>query len=106
MSYRNGYLRIHIRIHIASLFRAFLGVILILYLAVTAIHLSNGLGIGRAVQGAFIDARVAVSCPNKPQLVWDFVNRNYLLDYGLQLGAFYGISPEELCQHDSLDELR
>jgi hypothetical protein len=104
MNYRNGYLTI--RIPIRGPLRGLLGVLLFLYLAVTVIHLSNGIGFGRALQGVFLEARVAVSCPEKPRLLWDIVNRNNLQDFAIHLGAQLGGSYGELCEWDSLDDLK
>ena len=78
---------------------------MVAYIAVTIIHLANGISSGRALVGGFMDARVAVSCPNKPGLLWGLVNRNNLADYALHLGNQFGGNYADLCQLDSFDEL-
>ena len=75
------------------------------YIVVVVIHLSNGLDLGAALSGGFIDARVAVSCPQKPKLLWDVVNRGQLMDLGFQLWANTGGSYSDVCQVNRLSEL-
>lgn len=52
------------------------GLILLFYLAVTGIHMSNRLLIDRAIFGVNIDARVIINCPTNVQRIWEVIDRS------------------------------
>jgi|ETNmetMinimDraft_2_1059921.scaffolds.fasta_scaffold19489_1 hypothetical protein len=74
------------------------GLLIVAYLAVTIVHLSNGIGFGRSLAGGVIDARVAVTCPSNTGLLWDIVNRDALQDFGLRAVFAFGGSYSDLCE--------
>jgi len=52
------------------------GFLLLFYLAVTGIHMSNRLPIDRAIFGVNIDARVIINCPTHTGRIWEVVDRS------------------------------
>ena len=88
-----------------GLFKRLLLLLVVLYIAVTIIHLANGLAFGSALTGSFIDARIAVACPQKGKLLWNIINRNELLDFAMRASSKFGGNYADLCQLESDDEL-
>ena len=60
------------------------GFLLLVYLLLTGIHMSNGLRIERALWGGTIDARVALSCPTDTRQIWEVINRSRQDDENLK----------------------
>lgn len=95
MRYYNGHLTL--RLPIGPLLKLMLGTLAVLYVVTAAIHLSNGLSVDRALRGPFMDARVALSCPTDPGIIWEFVNRTQLEDLSLRLAELFGEDFRKLC---------
>ena len=51
------------------------GFLILVYLVVTGIHMSNGLPIHRALSGVTLDVRVALNCPTDTRQIWEVINR-------------------------------
>ena len=66
------------------------GFLVVSYLLLTGIHMSNGLRIERALSGANIDARVALSCPTNTRRIWEVINRSREGDDILKSDRRYG----------------
>lgn len=73
------------------------GLLVLFYLSVTGIHMSNGLPIHRALRGAYIDARVALSCPTNIQRIWQVVNRSQQGDDVQKSEMRHGKSYSDFC---------
>lgn len=52
------------------------GLLVLSYLLVTGIHMSNGLRIERALGGVSIDVGVALGCPTNTLRIWEVINRS------------------------------
>ena len=69
------------------------GLLVLFYLLMTAIHMSNRLPIDRALFGVNKDVRVTINCPIKIKRIWEVVDRsrksNEVLRLDGQLGNYY-----------------
>ena len=66
------------------------GFVVLFYLLLTGIHMSNGLPIERALSGVNVDARVALSCPKNTRRIWEVVNRSQQVDDSLKYDMRFG----------------
>ena len=79
-------------------------IVLVAYVVAVGIHLSNGFEVGHALGAGLRDARLAMECPDKPGRVWEWVDRNILIDQGFLI--FQSLSPDpyaEICNAEVLD---
>ena len=53
-----------------------IGVIVLFYLLVTGIHMSNRLLIDRALFGVNKDVRVIINCPTDARRIWEVIDRD------------------------------
>ena len=50
-------------------------VLLLAYIAVTFVHLTNGLSLGSSLVAGFQDARLGITCPTNLERQWEFIDR-------------------------------
>ena len=74
-----------------------IGVIVLFYLLVTGIHMSNRLLIDRALFGVNKYVRVIMNCPTDARRVWEVVDRDRESDEVLRAGGRFGEHYTEEC---------
>ena len=74
------------------------GFLILVYLSVTGIHMSNGLPIHRALGGVTMDARLALNCPTDTRQIWEVINRSRKGDDVLKDGGSWGKYYSEICR--------
>ena len=74
-----------------------IGVIVLFYLLVTGIHMSNRLLIGRALFGVNKDVRVIINCPTDARRIWEVVDRDRKSDEVLRAEGRFGEHYTEEC---------
>ena len=81
-------------------------IVVSLYVVATVIHLMNGFDFGSAMTGPFVTVNLAINCPQKGLLIWDFVNRDSLTDIAVRMAMQFtgGEALTELCEFSRLDE--
>ena len=62
---------------LGRLFKTVITIVILSYIALTVLHISNGFGFGPSLEMSLRDIRMAASCPNKPKAVGGFINRSY-----------------------------
>ena len=67
-----------------------IGVIVLFYLLVTGIHMSNRLLIDRALFGVNKDVRVIINCPTDARRIWEVIDRDRKSDEVLRAGGRFG----------------
>ncbi len=92
----------HIRRKISTAFKIVVSAALISYLVLTGIHLSNGFGILESLEMGVRDARLAITCPTKPKVLWGFIDRTRAdsVAVGLGLALDSGHLYNDLCSFD------
>tara|TARA_Y100000817_G_C16362584_1_gene326593 strand:- start:118 stop:378 length:261 start_codon:yes stop_codon:yes gene_type:complete len=73
-------------------------VALIIYGALMFIHISNGFTIFESLSMPTRDIRMAISCTDNPEHVWEFINRS-VLESALLNPFGIGVDYEALCLH-------
>ena len=73
------------------------GSLLLFYLVVTGIHMSNRLPIDRAIFGVNIDARVIINCPTHTRRIWEVIDRSRKNDDVLKSDGRFGDHYTEEC---------
>ena len=66
------------------------GFLVLFYLVVTGIHMSNRLPIDRALWGVSIDTRVALNCPTNTRRIWEVISRSRESDDNLKYDRRFG----------------
>ena len=51
------------------------GLLLVAYLALVGIHMKNNFDIGESFEMGLQDLQMAITCPDKPKVVWAYVDR-------------------------------
>ena len=74
-----------------------IGVIVLFYLLVTGIHMSNRLLIDRALFGVNKYVRVIMNCPTDALRVWEVVDRDRKMDEVLRAEGRFGEHYTEEC---------
>ncbi len=74
------------------------GFLILVYLVVTGIHMSNGLPIHRALSGVTLDVRVALNCPTDTRQIWEVINRSEEGDDILKDGGHWGVYYSKSCK--------
>ena len=74
-----------------------IGVIVLFYLLVTGIHMSNRLLIDRALFGVNKDVRVIINCPTDARRIWEVVDRDRKSDEVLRAEGRFGEHYTEEC---------
>ena len=74
-----------------------IGVIVLFYLLVTGIHMSNRLLIDRALFGVNKDVRVIINCPTDARRIWEVIDRDRKSDEVLRAGGRFGEHYTEKC---------
>lgn len=74
-----------------------IGVIVLFYLLVTRIHMSNRLLIDRALFGVNKDVRVIINCPTDARRIWEVVDRDRKSDEVLRAEGRFGEHYTEEC---------
>ena len=74
-----------------------IGVIVLFYLLVTGIHMSNRLLIDRALFGVNKDVRVIINCPTDARRIWDVVDRDRKSDEVFRAEGRFGEHYTEEC---------
>jgi len=74
-----------------------IGVIVLFYLLVTGIHMSNRLLIDRALFGVNKYVRVIINCPTDARRIWEAVDRDRKSDEVLRAGGRFGEHYTEEC---------
>jgi len=74
-----------------------IGVIVLFYLLVTGIHMSNRLLIDRALFGVNKDVRVIINCPTDARRIWEVVDRDRKSDEVLRAEGRFGEYYTEKC---------
>ena len=92
-----------LRCAVLSAIKLVAAIVVVALIGFTVVHLTNGFGFGESLGASFRDARLAITCPTKPKLLWDFVDRpaweNRLLTLGSMLaGPGKGDMYRELCK--------
>ena len=67
-----------------------IGVIVLFYLLVTGIHMSNRLLIDRALFGVNKDVRVIINCPTDARRIWEVVDSDRKSDEVLRAECRFG----------------
>ncbi len=67
--------------------------ILLVYVVLVGLHMSNGFTFSESLSMPVRDARMAATCPNEPQHVWEFIDRGPLTLglFGLAGGDVYDL---------------
>tara|TARA_B100001971_G_C17998420_1_gene435987 strand:- start:247 stop:519 length:273 start_codon:yes stop_codon:yes gene_type:complete len=73
------------------------GVILLFYLLVTGIHMSNRLPADRALFGVSKDVSVIINCPTNVRRIWEVVDRSRDSDEVLKTDGRFGDHYTEEC---------
>ena len=74
-----------------------IGVIVLFYLLVTGIHMSNRLLIDRALFGVNKDVRVIINCPTDVRRIWEVIDRDRKSDEVLRAEGRFGEHYTEEC---------
>ena len=74
-----------------------IGVIVLFYLLVTGIHMSNRLLIDRALFGVNKDVRVIINCPTDARRISKVIDRDRKCDEILRAGGRFGEHYTEEC---------
>ena len=74
-----------------------IGVIVLFYLLVTGIHMSNRLLIDRALFGVNKDVRVIINCPIDARRIWEVIDRDRKSDEVLRAEGRFGEHYTEEC---------
>ncbi len=74
-----------------------IGVIVLFYLLVTGIHMSNRLLIDRALFGVNKDVRVIINCPTDVRRIWEVIDRDRKSDEVLRAEGRFGEHYTEDC---------
>ena len=74
------------------------GFLILVYLVVTGIHMSNGLPIHRALSGVTLDVRVALNCPTDTRQIWEVINRSRKGDDILKSDGRWGTNYRQTCR--------
>ena len=74
-----------------------IGVIVLFYLLVTGIHMSNRLLIDRALFGVNKYVRVIINCPTDVRRIWEVVDRDRKSDEVLRAEGRFGEHYTEEC---------
>ena len=74
-----------------------IGVIVLFYLLVTGIHMSNRLLIDRALFGVNKYVRVIINCPTNARRIWEVVDRDRKSDEVLRAEGRFGEHYTEEC---------
>jgi len=74
-----------------------IGVIVLFYLLVTGIHMSNHLLIDRAPFGVNKDVRVIINCPTDARRIWEVVDSDRKSDEVLRAEGRFGEHYTEEC---------
>ena len=74
------------------------GFLILVYLVVTGLHMSNGLPIHRALSGVTLDVRVALNCPTDTRQIWEVINRSEEGDDILKDGGHWGVYYSKSCK--------
>jgi hypothetical protein len=74
-----------------------IGVIVLFYLLVTGIHMSNRLPIDRALFGVGKDVSLIIKCPTDARRIWEVVNRDRKSDEVLRSDGRFGEHYTEKC---------
>ncbi|MFP6635545.1 MAG: hypothetical protein VCB79_06425, partial [Dehalococcoidia bacterium] len=74
-----------------------IGVIVLFYLLVTGIHMSNRLLIDRALFGVNKDVRVIINCPTDARRIWEVIDRDRKSDEVLRAKGRFGEHYTEEC---------
>ena len=82
----------------AIILKVIFGFLVLMYLAVTGIHMSNELPIHRALWGVTMDARVVLNCPTDTRQIWEVINRSEKGDDILKDGGRWGKYYSEPCR--------
>ena len=72
--------------------------LIVLYIAVTGIHMSNELPIHRALWGVTMDARMVLNCPTDTRQIWEVINRSEEGDDILKDGGHWGVYYSKSCK--------
>ena len=67
-----------------------IGVIVLFYLLVTGIHMSNRLLIDRALFGVNKDVHVIINCPTDARRIWEVIDRHRKSDEVLRAEGRFG----------------
>jgi hypothetical protein len=74
-----------------------IGIIVLFYLLVTGIHMSNRLLIDRALFGVNKDVRVIIDCPTDARRIWEVIDRDRKSDEVLRAEGRFGEHYTEAC---------
>ena len=74
-----------------------IGVIVLFYLLVTGIHMSNRLLIDRALFGVNKYVRVIINCPTDARRIWEVIDRDRKSDEVLRAEGRFGEHYTEEC---------
>ena len=81
-----------------TILKVIFGFFILLYVALTGIHMSNELPIHRALWGVTMDVRVALDCPTDTRQIWEVINRDPKGDDVLKDGGRWGVYYSESCR--------
>ena len=71
------------------------GVAILIYIATSAFHLSNGFSLSESLGMSVEDGRMLVTCPTNPEGIWDFVKRDQVDALDVDLAQEQGIGVYE-----------
>ncbi len=74
-----------------TILKAINAFLIVLYIAVTGIHMSNKLPIHRALWGVTMDVRMVLNCPTDTRQIWEVINRSEEGDDILKDGGHWGV---------------
>jgi len=77
--------------------RVAIGVIVLFYMLVTRIHMSNRSLIDRALFGVNKDVRVIINCPTDARRIWEVIDCDRKSDEVLRAGGRFGERYTEEC---------
>jgi len=80
-----------------AILNVLVGVILLFYLLVIGIHMSNRLPIDRALFGVSKDVSVIINCPTNTRRIWEVVDRSRKSDEVLKSDVRFGEHYTEEC---------
>ena len=72
--------------------------LIVLYIAVTGIHMSNELPIHRALWGVTMDVRMVLNCPTDTRQIWEVINRSRKGDDILKSDGRWGTNYRQTCR--------
>ena len=82
----------------AIILKVIFGFLILLYVVVTGIHMSNELPIHRALWGVTMDARVVLNCPTDTRQIREVINRSEKGDDVLKDGGRWGTNYSQTCR--------